>query len=182
METTCTLRPWRPEDAPALAALLNNRKILDNLRDGIPYPYTVADAEAFLADTAAADPTQTFAFAIAAGDVLLGSIGAFRCANVHSRSAELGYYLGEPWWGRGYATCAVRQLCRHLWAHTDLLRVFAEPFAYNTASCRVLEKAGFQLEGTLRSHAVKNGRVLDMRLYACLRPHPEGAAAADAEL
>ena len=176
---TCSLRPWRPSDAPALAALLNNRKILDNLRDGIPFPYTVHDAEVFLAEMAAADRDQLYPFAIEAGGTLLGSISAARCGNVHRHSAELGYYLGEPYWGRGYAADAVRQLCRRLWDTTDLLRLFAEPFAYNTASCRVLEKAGFQLEGTLRRHAVKNGRVLDMRLYACLRP---GLADSDWEL
>ena len=79
------------------------------------------------------------------------------------------YYIGEPYWGKGMATSAVKQACRHVFANTDIIRIFAEPFAYNTASCRVLEKAGFQLEGILRSNAVKNGRVQDMKMYALVR-------------
>lgn len=166
------IRGWRMEDRYDLAALLNNPKILNNLRDGIPYPYTVQDAEEFIASMLAADPSQTFPFAITADDTVIGSIGVFRCGNIHAQSAEMGYYVGEPYWGQGFATDAVRQVCRYIWEHTDILRIFAEPFAYNQASCRVLEKAGFQLEGTMRSHAVKNGKVLDMKLYALVRaPH-----------
>lgn len=165
----CELRKWSMSDAPELARLLNNRKILNNLRDGIPFPYTQRDAEEFLSSTLAADPTQTFAFAITADGVLAGSIAAFRGGNVHFRTAEVGYYLGEPWWGQGIAAEAVKQLCRYVFEETDILRLFAEPFARNAASCRVLEKAGFRLEGTLRSNAVKNGEILDMKLYALVK-------------
>ena len=100
---------------------------------------------------------------------MVGSIGVFRQENIHFRTAELGYYIGEPYWGRGFATSAVKQVCQYVFDHSDILRIFAEPFAYNAASCRVLEKAGFQFEGTLRSNAVKNGEVLDMKLYARVR-------------
>ena len=165
----CTIREWREEDQTALAALLNNKKILDNLRDGLPYPYTAADAGEFIRAMRASDKTKTFAFAIAAGDALAGSIGVFRQENIHARTAEMGYYIGEPYWGRGYATDAVRQVCEYIFAQTDIIRIFAEPFAYNTASCRVLEKAGFQLEGVLRGNAVKNGKILDMKLYALVK-------------
>lgn len=168
----CTLREWRPEDRTALAALLNNRKILDNLRDGLPYPYTERDAGEFIAAMRAADRTKTFAFAITAGDALAGSIGVFRRENIHARTAELGYYIGEPYWDRGLATGAARQVCNYIFEHTDIVRIFAEPFAHNIASCRVLEKAGFQLEGILRSNAVKNGKVLDMKLYALVKDNP----------
>lgn len=165
----CAIREWRAEDQAALAALLNNKKILDNLRDGLPYPYTERDAGEFIRAMRASDRTKTFAFAITAGDVLAGSIGVFRCGNIHARTAEMGYYIGEAYWGRGLATSAVRQACEYVFSHTDILRIFAEPFAYNTASCRVLEKAGFQLEGVLRSNAVKNGNVLDMKMYALVK-------------
>ena len=163
------LRKWRMEDKYALAALLNDRAVLDNLRDGIPFPYTVRDAEAFIAAMLAADREKTFAFAIVENDVVIGSIALYRGVNVHFRTAELGYYLGRAFWGRGYATRAVRQACSRVFADTDILRIYAEPFARNAASCRVLEKAGFQLEGTLRKNAVKNGEVLDMKLYALVR-------------
>lgn len=165
----CEIRAWRTEDKNALAAMLNNKNILNNLRDGLPYPYTADDAEEYIAAMLSADQTKTFAFAVAAEQVLVGSIGAFRCENIHFRTAELGYYIGEPYWGRGFGTSAVKQVCNYIFKHTDIIRIFAEPFARNAASCRVLEKAGFQLEGTLRSNAVKNGSVLDMKLYALVK-------------
>ena len=140
-----------------------------DLRDGLPYPYTPEDGEEYIRSMLAADETKTFAFAITVDDAVIGSIGVFRGENIHSRTAELGYYIGEPYWGKGYATGAVKQACQYVFENTDILRLFAEPFAHNAASRRVLEKAGFQLEGVLRSNAVKNGRVLDMTMYALVR-------------
>ncbi len=163
------IRGWRLTDAPDLAATIGNPAVLRNLRDGIPYPYTEEDARAFILEMIEADPNQAFAFAITVDDHAIGSIGIYRQGNIHSRTAELGYYLAEPFWGQGIATQAVRMACDAVFDHTDILRIFAEPFVYNTASCRVLEKAGFQLEGTLHSNAVKDGRVLDMQMYALVR-------------
>lgn len=162
----CTIRKWKMTDASNLAEMLNNKKILDNLRDGLPYPYTTKDAEDYIQAMLSADQTKTFAFAITVGDKLVGSIGVFRCENIHFRTAEMGYYIGEHYWGKGLGTSAVMQVCDYVFEHTDIIRIFAEPFAYNAASCRVLEKAGFQFEGLLRSNAVKNGNVLDMKMYA----------------
>lgn len=169
----CVLRPWRAEDADDLAAVLNHKQVLDNLRDGLPYPYTRADAETFIAAMLAADPSKIFAFAIAIDNKAVGSIGAFRQENIHCRTAEMGYYIAPSLWGRGLASSAVRQLCTLIFQHTDILRIFAEPFAENLASCRVLEKSGFQLEGIPRSNAVKNGVVRDMKLYARIRGQVE---------
>lgn len=165
----CELRAWRREDAKDLAEALNNKKVLDNLRDGLPYPYTIEDAEAFILDMSQADPNKTFAFAIIAEGKVVGSIGVFRRENIHNRTAELGYYVGEPYWGRGIGTDAVRLLCRCIFQETDILRIFAEPFSQNKGSRRILEKNGFVLEGTLRKNAVKNNRVMDMSLYALIR-------------
>ena len=89
--------------------------------------------------------------------------------NIHYCTGELGYYIGEDYWGKGYATSAVKQVCQYVFEHSDIIRIFAEPFAYNTASCRVLEKAGFIYEGTLHKNAIKNGQVQDMKMYALLR-------------
>ena len=166
---TCTIRPWRLEDKEALAATLNNKKIWDNLRNGVPYPYTVQDAEEFITAMLAADPNKTFAFAITVDEAVVGSISVFRGEDVHYRTAEMGYYIAEDWWGRGVCTQAVKQVCQYAFATTDILRIYAEPYAFNTASCRVLEKAGFQFEGVLRSNAEKNGKVQDMRMYALVR-------------
>ena len=165
----CILREWVADDKFELAELLNNKKILDNLRDGIPYPYTEKDAEEFIKAMLSSDKNSTFAFAVTANDKVIGSIGAFRQENIHFRSAELGYYLGEDYWGHGYAASAVKQICDFIFSNTDIIRIFAEPFSYNTASCRVLEKAGFQFEGTLHGNAVKNGKVLDMKMYALVK-------------
>lgn len=165
----CRLREWRIEDAARLAEMLNNRNILNNLRDGLPYPYTETDAEEYINSMRMADKNKTLAFAITVDDKVVGSIGVFRCDNIHSRTAEMGYYIGEPYWGCGLGTSAVTQVCTYIFENTDIIRVFAEPFAYNTASCRVLEKAGFQFEGLLRSNAVKNGKVIDMKMYSLIK-------------
>lgn len=161
-----TLRPWRLSDAKDLATALSNTKILDNLRDGLPYPYTEADAQGYITAMLSAPKDEVFAWAIAVDDKAVGSIGVFRKDNVHRRTAEMGYYIAEEYWGKGIGTFAVKTACDFVFSNTDIIRIFGEPFAYNTASCRVLEKAGFVYEGTLRSNAEKNGRVVDMELYA----------------
>lgn len=163
------IREWRIEDAVRLAEMLNNKNILNNLRDGLPYPYTVSDAEEYITSMLAAEKRKTFAFAITIEDKVVGSIGVFRCDNIHSRTAEMGYYIGEPYWGRGLGTSAVTQACNYIFENTDIIRIFAEPFAHNVASCRVLEKAGFNFEGLLRSNAVKNGKVIDMKMYSLIK-------------
>ena len=160
------LRTWRLSDAKDLAAALNNEKILSNLRDGLPFPYTEQDALDYITAMRSADENAAFAYAITVDDRAIGSIGAFRQGNIHRRTAELGYYLAEEYWGRGIMTGAIRQICRLLFETTDILRIYAEPFAYNTGSRRVLEKAGFRLEGIMKNNAVKNGKVLDMAMYA----------------
>jgi RimJ/RimL family protein N-acetyltransferase len=164
------IRPWEIGDAPDLARAINNPKVLMNLRDGIPTPYTVADAEAFIRGRHEAEPDALYAWAIDVDGRAAGSIAVHRQSNIHRRTAEMGYYVGEEHWGKGVATYAVRAACDWVFLHTDILRIFAEPFAKNGASCRVLEKAGFQLEGVLRKNAVKDGEVLDMKLYARVKP------------
>lgn len=163
------IRKWRLTDAKDLATALSNKKILDNLRDGLPYPYTEQDGRDFISAMLSANEDETFAFAVTVDEKAIGSIGAFRQGNIHRQTAELGYYIAEEYWGKGIMTEAVRQLCDYVFSHTDIIRIFAEPFAHNSASCRVLEKAGFQYEGTLRSNAVKNGNILDMKMYARLK-------------
>ncbi len=165
----CRIRKWELSDARDLAVALSNPKVQDNLRDGLPYPYTEQDGKDFISDMLSADENETFAFAITVDDIAIGSIGIFRQGNIHRQTAELGYYISEEYWGRGIMTEAVRQICEYVFSKSDIIRIYAEPFAYNIASCRVLEKAGFQYEGTLRSNAVKNGKVIDMKMYSLLK-------------
>lgn len=171
----CILREWRLSDAADLAAALNNKRILNNLRDGLPFPYTEQDARDYISAMLSADENDTFAYAITRNDRAIGSIGAFRKSNIHCQTAELGYYLAEEYWGQGIMTETIRQLCSIIFDTTDILRIYAEPFAYNTGSRRALEKAGFCYEGTMKNNAVKNEKALDMALYSLTRtmePYP----------
>ena len=165
----CRIRKWELSDAKDLAAALSNKKVQDNLRDGLPYPYTEQDGKDFISAMLSADENETFAFAITVDNTVIGSIGIFRQENIHRQTAELGYYIAEEYWGKGIMTEAVRQICEYVFRESDIIRIYAEPFVYNIASCRVLEKAGFQYEGTLRSNAVKNGKVIDMKMYSLLK-------------
>ncbi len=165
----CRIRKWKLSDAKDLAAALSNKKVQDNLRDGLPYPYTEQDGKEFISAMLSADENETFAFAIIVDDMVIGSIGIFRQDNIHRQTAELGYYIAEEYWGKGIMAEAVKQICEYVFGNSDIIRIYAEPFAYNIASCRVLEKAGFQYEGTLRSNAVKNSKVIDMKMYSLLK-------------
>ena len=163
----CDVRSWRRGDAAALVEHANNRKIWLNLRDRFPHPFTARDARAFLGHVLAERPETNFAIDVDGAAV--GGIAFKIQADVERAGAELGYWLGENYWGRGVATAAVRAVTEHALATHPLHRVFALPFAHNRASARVLEKAGFTLEGLLRSSAIKDGRVLDQLLYARIR-------------
>lgn len=165
----CKIRKWELSDATDLSVALSNKKIQDNLRDGLPYPYTEQNAAEYISSMISADENETFAFAVTVDDKVIGSIGVFRQGNIHRQTAELGYYIAEEYWGKGVMTEAVKQICEYVFDKSDIIRIYAEPFAYNTASCRVLEKAGFQYEGTLRKNAVKNGKVIDMKMYSLLK-------------
>lgn len=165
----CRIRKWELSDAKDLAAALSNTKIQDNLRDGLPYPYTEQDGIDYISAMLSADENDTFAFAITIEGKVIGSIGVFRQGNIHRQTAELGYYIAEEYWGKGIMTEAIKQICKYVFDKSDIIRIYAEPFAYNLASCRVLEKAGFQYEGTLRKNAVKNGKIIDMKMYSLLR-------------
>lgn len=165
----CKIRKWKLTDAKDIAVTLSNKKIQDNLRDGLPYPYSEQDGIDYISSMLSANEDETFAFAITLDDKVIGSIGVFRQQNIHRQTAEMGYYIAEEHWGKGIMTDAVKQICEYVFKNSDILRIYAEPFAYNTGSCRVLEKAGFQYEGTLRNNAVKNGKVIDMKMYSLLR-------------
>ena len=165
----CKIRKWKLTDAKDIAVALSNKNVQDNLRDGLPYPYSEQDGMDFISSMLSTNETETFAFAITLDDKAIGSIGVFRQQNIHRQTAEMGYYIAEEYWGNGIMTDAVKQICEYVFENSDILRIYAEPFAHNIGSCRVLEKAGFKYEGTLRSNAVKNGKVVDMKMYSRLR-------------
>ncbi len=167
---TVTLRELVSGDAAALAAALDNKKVQDNLRDGLPFPYTEKDGAEYIGAVLAAQEGSQFVRGVCVDGTLIGNIGVFRKDNVHRLTAELGYYIGEAYWGRGVMSEAVRQMCAFVFENSDIVRIFADPYSHNKASCRVLEKAGFTHEGTLRQNAIKNGEIIDMELYAIMKP------------
>lgn len=161
---TCEVRSWRMSDIDSLVRYGNNRNIWINLRDRFPSPYTKRDGQKFIRTMREADPET--AFAIAVRSEAIGGIGFMLQQDVDRASAEIGYWLGEPFWGRGITTEALVAVTSYAVDTHGLTRVFAVPFAHNTASCRVLEKAGYVLEARLRRSAIKNGQVVDQFQYA----------------
>ena len=164
---SCLLRSWSTEDALALQRYANNRNIWLNLRDGFPYPYTSEDAHAFLSCVTQEKPETTFA--IATSLEAIGCIALRLGSDIHRKTAELGYWLGEPFWNRGIMSEAVTEFTNQAFGLFDLQRIYAKPFGSNGASARILEKAGFACEGRLRASVFKNGKVLDSLLYARVR-------------
>jgi [ribosomal protein S5]-alanine N-acetyltransferase len=160
----CRIRPWTLADAPSISPLANNRQIADQLRDRFPYPYGREDAENFLARATAERPQTNFA--IDTAGKLAGGIGLILGSDIERVSAELGYWIGEPFWGRGIATAAVRGLTDWAFSEFKLTRIFAIPFVDNAVSIRVLEKCGFEREALLRCSAIKNGVIRDQYLYS----------------
>jgi len=165
---SCLVRSWRLGDAESIARHANNHKIWLNLRDAFPYPYSVQDARDFIKSLKNLTPETTFTIAV--NGEAAGSVGFVLRHDVERVSAEIGYWLAEPFWGRGIATEALVAMTDYAIATHKLTRLYALPFAWNGASCRVLEKAGYTLEARLRRSAIKNGVITDQLQYAFVVP------------
>jgi RimJ/RimL family protein N-acetyltransferase len=153
------LRAWQKQDAQQLAAIANNRRIWNNVRDRLPSPYTVVDALQWIAYVNQQEPMVHFAI-VYQGRVA-GSIGCMLKEDISRRSVEIGYLVGELFWGKGIATEAVKLLLQFIEQKLDMVRVFAHVFEHNAASMKVLRKNGFYLESIQRKAVVKNNRVMD---------------------
>lgn len=164
---SCLLRPLVASDADALARHANDPAVAQNLRDRFPHPYQRADAEAYIAHVATR-PQQT-SFGIVVGTEAIGTISLMLGDDIARCSAEVGYWIGQQFWGRGIATDALRAATRYAFDTLGLARVFAVPFASSGGSVRVLEKAGYLREGLMRRSAIKHGVILDQWLYAAYR-------------
>jgi len=161
---TCTIRPWKWSDKNSLVRHANNLNVTRMLRDRFPHPYTEADADAWLSKVI---PQQVQAsFAIVVGGEAVGAIGFIPQADVYRLSAEIGFWLGEDYWGKGITTEAVRALSEYAMHEFNLCRLYAHVFSPNRASARVLEKAGYTLEGILKKAVIKDGEMLDLLVYA----------------
>jgi RimJ/RimL family protein N-acetyltransferase len=159
---SCVLRPWRSGDEASLARQANDRDIWRNLRDQFPHPYTAADAAWWVA-FASERPT---ALAIEVESHAVGGVSLRLLDDVERVTAEIGYWLGKPFWNRGITTAAVRAITRYGFAQFSLTRIFAVPFAANVASHKVLVNAGYTREGLMRRSAIKEGNVTDQLLFA----------------
>ncbi len=164
-----TLREWKPEDRESLAKYANNEKIACNLRNVFPCPYSFSDADFYIGDCIAREGNRQICRAIDVNGEAVGSIGVFLMSDVNEKSAEIGYWLGEPFWGKGIMTEAVKRICAEAFKKFDLERIYADVFERNKGSRRVLEKCGFSFEGTLRNSVFKNGEVLNACSYSLLK-------------
>ncbi|MGD0266719.1 MAG: GNAT family protein [Candidatus Methylomirabilota bacterium] len=161
------VRSWRSDDVASLVRHANNRRVWRNLRDRFPHPYAVSDAEQWIRHATTAMPQTHFAIAI--GGEAVGGVGLDLQTDVFRRSAEIGIWLGESYWGRGIGTEAVRALTDFAFATFGVCRVYAGVFEWNPASMRMLEKAGYSCEGRLRKSVTKDAQTIDQVLYAIVR-------------
>ncbi|HEY0230003.1 MAG TPA: GNAT family protein [Dokdonella sp.] len=160
------LRAWRPTDLDSLVANASDESVSLGLRDRFPYPYTGNDGRAWLAR--AVDESDR-AWAIEIDGAAVGGVSLHPGSDVHRYSAELGYWLGQRYWGRGIMTTIIDTFAARAMDAFKLYRVFATVYANNPASARVLEKCGFVREGVQKSAVVKRGELLDVFLYARAR-------------
>jgi RimJ/RimL family protein N-acetyltransferase len=160
------LRPFATSDIDKLAELCNNKKIWDNLRDYIPFPYSKNNAIEFVNYCVNENPQLTFAIVV--NGEFAGSIGLVKQSDVYKLTAEIGYWIGEPFWGMGLTTRAVRLICKYGFNELGLIRIFTGVFDFNKASQRVLEKAGFKLECIFEKSIFKNGKICDEYRYGLI--------------
>jgi RimJ/RimL family protein N-acetyltransferase len=161
------VRDWRVTDKPSLVRFANNRNVWRNLAHRFPHPYTDADADAWFERLA--QQSRRTGWAIEVDGLAVGGIGADIGEGIWCRNANFGYWLAEPYWGRGIMTATVRATSSYVLEHFDLMRLESPVFEWNPASMRVLEKCGFQREGVMRKSISKDGQVIDAVLYAKVR-------------
>ena len=163
------LRDWKLDDAENLVRYANNPKVACFLRNTFPSPYTLDDAHRFIDQCMHRDQTKQSIKAIVIDNEPIGSVGLLLQDDVSSKTAELGYWLGEPFWGKGIMTKAIIQTCENGFANFDIFRIYARPFVDNVGSRKALEKAGFHMEGICKKAICKNGKITDYCMYALIK-------------
>lgn len=159
MNPDIILRPWKREDAQALAAIANNKNIWLNVRDAFPHPYTVMDALQWIAKRLEEEPVLNFC--IEYQGKVAGSVAVVPKQDVYRKSMEIGYFVGEPFWGKGIGTQAVSKILEYINQRFEVNRIYAEVFENNKSSMAVLRKNGFHLEGIRQKAVIKNGVLMD---------------------
>jgi RimJ/RimL family protein N-acetyltransferase len=160
---SCVVRDWTDGDRASLIRFANNRNVWRNLRDRFPHPYGEAEADGWLAFVR--DNPREAGWAIEVDGMAVGGIGLIPGEDVHARSAHIGYWLGEPYWGRGIMTAAVGRVSDYALGELGFARLEAPVYEWNPASMRVLEKCGYVREAVLRKSIWKDGRLIDSMLY-----------------
>lgn len=163
-----TLRPFNHNDIESLMEYANNPKIAANLTNQFPHPYTRESGENFIKFAMQQSPPTIFAIDISGK--ASGGIGLHVQTDIHIKNAELGYWLAEPFWGKGIMTKAVKHMVKYGFKNLDINRIFARPFGTNIASQKVLKNAGFVLEGKFKGTIFKNDEYLDELIYAVRKP------------
>lgn len=161
------LRKWDEADLNSLVKYADNQNVAKWLTNTFPHPYTYEDGKSFLSTVSNDDPVKVFAIAV--NGEAVGSIGIFPQTGIHEKSAEIGYWLAEEYWGQGIMTKAIEEISEYGFQTFDIVRIFARPFSTNLNSGRVLEKAGFTLEARLKMALFKNGELMDELIYAKLK-------------
>ena len=161
---SCVLRPWRTSDAPIITPLLGDQDVWINLSDRVPHPYELKHAEQFIELHSEKNPPTNVAITI--DDVPVGGIGIFPGEGINRVSAEMGYWIGKPHWGRGLGSAALMGMTTYVAETFDFTRISALVFTRNAASTRLLEKSGYVREGHTRRSVIKNGVIEDEYLYA----------------
>ena len=159
-----SLRKFTNDDLDILVKYANNSKISDNLTDQFPHPYTKESGANFIQMVTSHSPTRVFA--IEFDGSFCGAAGVHPQEDIMRKNAELGYWIAEPYWGKGIATAAVLEIVEYGFQKFDVNRIFARPYGPNIGSRKVLEKAGFTLEATLKKTIYKNDELLDELIYA----------------
>ncbi|MBC8153478.1 MAG: GNAT family N-acetyltransferase [Bacteroidetes bacterium] len=165
--TTCRLRPWREGDEEALSRHASNRSIWNNVRDFFPFPYTPRDASSWVRTNKAYLQPNNLAVEIEGQAV--GNVGFTVKDDIYRFNAEIGYWLSEPFWGRGVMSEAVPVMVDYMFKSFQINRIYACVLEGNVGSMRVLDQAGFRAEAILRKATVKNNQYLDEHIYALLR-------------
>jgi RimJ/RimL family protein N-acetyltransferase len=162
-----TLREWNSSDYESLAENANNINVWNRVRDFFPHPYTIDDAKAYIDMIMQSPRPENFAIEVEGKAV--GGIGIVPGSDVERLSAEIGYWLGEKYWGKGIMTEVVKIISQYVFNNTDFIRLFAPVFAFNEGSAKVLEKAGYTKIGVLHKAAIKNGKIIDMYYYELVK-------------
>lgn len=161
---SCVLRRWKPSDLESLVKNANNYHIAINMRDIFPFPYTIEDGKTWI--NIAGNEEINCNFAIIVNNKAVGGIGLTLGEDIEKISAEVGYWLGETYWGKGITSSALNGIVDYGFNELGLERIFAKPLEHNLASRRVLEKNRFNLEGILNRSVIKSGKIYNQVLYA----------------